>query len=89
MLIDPSMPSIRSNSNPIEIYSVVRVAQSKRVYKQWHLGESEFAKILQAGAPVLKIATTVGLARASGIAKAAFPLNLEADHATYEILWCY
>ena len=52
-----------------------------------HLGESEFCQdyILQAGAPVLKIATTVDWQERQVLVKAAFPLNLEADYATYEI----
>jgi len=50
------------------------------------LGESEFCQdyILQAGAPVLKIATTVDWQERQVLVKAAFPLNLEA-YATYEI----
>jgi len=63
------------------------VAQSKRV-RAAALGNLSFAKILQAGAPVLKIATTVDWQERQ-VLKAAFPLNLEADYATYEILRCY
>jgi len=46
---------------------------------------SEFCQdyILQAGAPVLKIATTVDWQESGS--ESAFPLNL-ADYATYEIL---
>ncbi|MEH2323568.1 MAG: alpha-mannosidase [Nostoc sp.] len=56
-----------------------------RVVRQ--LGESEFCQdyILQAGSPVLKIATTVNWQENHVLVKAAFPLNLEADFATYEI----
>jgi alpha-mannosidase len=52
-----------------------------------HLGESEFCQdyILQARASVLKIATTVDWQERQVLVKAAFPLNLEADYATYEI----
>ena len=51
------------------------------------LGESEFCQdyILQAGSPVLKIATTVDWQERQVLVKAAFPLNLAADYATYEI----
>jgi alpha-mannosidase len=51
------------------------------------LGQSEFCQdyILQTGSPVLKIATTVDWQERQVLVKAAFPLNLEADHATYEI----
>jgi alpha-mannosidase len=56
-----------------------------RVVRQ--LGQSEFCQdyILQAGAPLLKIATTVDWQERHVLVKAAFGLNLEADYATYEI----
>ncbi|MBE9000154.1 alpha-mannosidase [Nostoc sp. LEGE 12447] len=56
-----------------------------RVVRQ--LGESEFCQdyILQAGSPLLKIATTVNWQENHVLVKAAFPLNIEADFATYEI----
>jgi alpha-mannosidase len=56
-----------------------------RVVRQ--LGESEFCQdyILQAQSPILKIATTVDWQERQVLVKAAFPLNLEADYATYEI----
>ncbi|WP_193194730.1 alpha-mannosidase [Nostoc sp. MG11] len=56
-----------------------------RVVRQ--LGESEFCQdyILQAGSPLLKIASTVNWQESQVLVKAAFPLNLEADFATYEI----
>jgi len=56
-----------------------------RVVRQ--LGESEFCQdyILQAGSPLLKIATTVNWQENHVLVKAAFPLNVEADFATYEI----
>ena len=56
-----------------------------RVVRQ--LGQSEFCQdyILQAKSPVLKIATTVNWQERQVLVKAAFPLNLEADYATYEI----
>lgn len=51
------------------------------------LGRSEFCQdyILSAGSPVLKIATTVDWQERHILVKAAFPLNLQADFATYEI----
>jgi alpha-mannosidase len=51
------------------------------------LGESEFCQdyILSAGVPLLKIATTVHWQESHVLVKAAFPLNIEADFATYEI----
>lgn len=56
-----------------------------RVVRQ--LGESEFCcdYILQERSPILKIATTVNWQERQVLVKAAFPLNLEADFATYEI----
>lgn len=56
-----------------------------RVIRQ--LGESEFCQdyILQAGSPLLKIATTVDWQERQVLVKVAFPLNLKADNATYEI----
>ncbi|WP_017316134.1 alpha-mannosidase [Mastigocladopsis repens] len=56
-----------------------------RVVRQ--LGESEFCQdyILQMHSPVLKIATTVDWRERQVLVKAAFPLNVEADFATYEI----
>jgi alpha-mannosidase len=56
-----------------------------RVVRQ--LGESEFCQdyILQAGSPVLKISSRVNWQETHILVKAAFPLNVEADFATYEI----
>jgi alpha-mannosidase len=56
-----------------------------RVVRQ--LNHSEFCQdyILQAGSPLLKIATTVNWQETHVLVKAAFPLNLSSDRATYEI----
>ncbi|MBW4614076.1 MAG: alpha-mannosidase [Desmonostoc vinosum HA7617-LM4] len=56
-----------------------------RVVRQ--LGESEFRQdyILQTGSPLLKIVNTVNWQENQVLVKAAFPLNVEADFATYEI----
>ncbi|RUR75532.1 alpha-mannosidase [Chlorogloeopsis fritschii PCC 9212] len=56
-----------------------------RVVQQF--GNSEFCcdYILQAASPILKIATKVDWQERQVLVKAAFPLNLEADFATYEI----
>lgn len=56
-----------------------------RVVRQ--LGASVFCQdyILQTGSPLLKIATTVNWQENQVLVKAAFPLNLTADFATYEI----
>ncbi|MFW6296810.1 MAG: alpha-mannosidase, partial [Halothece sp.] len=51
------------------------------------IGNSEFCQdyILDIDSPILKIATTVNWQEESVLVKAAFPLHLEADFATYEI----
>ncbi len=56
-----------------------------RVVRQ--LGESEFCQdyILPANSPMLKIASIVNWQENQVLVKAAFPLNVEADFATYEI----
>ncbi len=56
-----------------------------RVVRQ--LGDSEFCQdyILQMRSPILKIATTVNWQERQVLVKAAFPLSVEADYATYEI----
>jgi alpha-mannosidase len=56
-----------------------------RVIRQ--LGKSEFTQdyILPAGSPLLKIATTVNWQENQVMVKTAFPVNIQADFATYEI----
>jgi alpha-mannosidase len=56
-----------------------------RVVRQ--IGQSEFCQdyILEVGSQLLKIATTVNWQERGVLVKAAFPLNLTADFATYEI----
>ncbi|MBD0346111.1 MAG: alpha-mannosidase, partial [Coleofasciculus sp. Co-bin14] len=56
-----------------------------RVVRQ--LGRSQFYQeyILSLDSPILKIATTVDWQERHVLVKAAFPLNLEANYATYEI----
>jgi alpha-mannosidase len=61
------------------------IEQRLRVVRQ--IGKSQFCQdyILQTGSPVLKIATTVDWQERGVLVKAAFPLNLKAESATYEI----
>ncbi|MFB2980089.1 alpha-mannosidase [Microseira sp. BLCC-F43] len=61
------------------------IEQRLRVVRQ--IGQSQFCQdyILQTGSPVLKIATKVDWQERGVLVKAAFPLNLEAESATYEI----
>lgn len=56
-----------------------------RVVRQ--LGQSHFCQdyILDTESPLLKIATTVDWQERHVLVKAAFPLNVEANYATYEI----
>ncbi|NJO27604.1 MAG: alpha-mannosidase [Richelia sp. SL_2_1] len=75
---------------PLELKSIEWLEQGLlqnrlRVVRQ--LGESEFIQdyILQAASPILKIATKVNWLERHVLVKVAFPLNLEASFATYEI----
>lgn len=56
-----------------------------RIVRQF--GSSEFCQdyILAAGSPVLQIASVVDWRERHVLVKAAFPLNVEADFATYEM----
>ncbi|MCY7393345.1 MAG: glycosyl hydrolase-related protein, partial [Leptolyngbyaceae cyanobacterium CAN_BIN12] len=58
-----------------------------RIRVERKIGQSIFYQtyILQQGSPVLKIQTYVDWQERHVLVKAAFPLNLEADFATYEI----
>jgi alpha-mannosidase len=62
-----------------ELRSRVRVVRT--------IGKSEFCQdyILEKGSAILKIKTTVDWQENQVMVKAAFPLNVEADFATYEI----
>jgi alpha-mannosidase len=86
--IDPSYaehPLPATSLKSIEVLEQGPVQHRLRVVRQ--LGESEFQQdyILQAGSPLLKIASTVNWQENQVFVKAAFPLNVEADFATYEI----
>jgi alpha-mannosidase len=61
------------------------IQQRLRVVRQF--GQSEFQQdyILQMRSPILKIATLANWQESQVLVKAAFPLNLKADFATYEI----
>ncbi|MBD2522166.1 alpha-mannosidase [Nostoc sp. FACHB-133] len=86
--IDPNYaqhPLPSTNLRSIQWLEQGPVQSRVRVVRQ--LGESEFCQdyILQAGSPLLKIATSVNWQENHVLVKAAFPLNIEADFATYEI----
>ncbi|MEH2169826.1 MAG: alpha-mannosidase [Nostoc sp.] len=86
--IDPNYaqhPLPSTNLQSIQWLEQGPVQSRVRVLRQ--LGESEFCQdyILQASSPLLNIATTVNWQENHVLVKAAFPLNIEADFATYEI----
>ncbi|MBD2598444.1 alpha-mannosidase [Nostoc spongiaeforme FACHB-130] len=86
--IDPNYaehPLPATSLKSIQVLEQGPIQHRLRVLRQ--LGESEFCQdyILQAGSPILKIATTVNWHENQVFVKAAFPLNVEADFATYEI----
>lgn len=86
--IDPNYaqhPLPATNLQSLQWLEQGPVQSRVRVMRQ--LGESEFCQdyILQAGSPLLNIATTVNWQENHVLVKAAFPLNVEADFATYEI----
>jgi alpha-mannosidase len=86
--IDPNYaqhPLPATNLQSIQWLEQGPVQSRVRVVRQ--LGESEFCQdyILQARSPLLNIATTVNWQENHVLVKAAFPLNIEADFATYEI----
>ncbi|WP_138502412.1 alpha-mannosidase [Nostoc sp. PA-18-2419] len=86
--IDPNYtqhPLPPTNLLSIEWVEQGAVENRLRVVRQ--LGESEFCQdyILQADSPVLKISSRVNWQENQVLVKAAFPLNIEADFATYEI----
>ncbi len=62
-----------------------KLRQRLQVVRQ--LGKSRFEQeyILEAGSPMLKISNTVDWQESHVLVKVAFPLNLEADVASYEI----
>ncbi len=59
----------------------------KNVMVERRIGQSVFSQtyLLERESPVLKIQTAVDWKERHVLVKAAFPLNLEADYATYEI----
>ncbi|MBD2385568.1 alpha-mannosidase [Cylindrospermum sp. FACHB-282] len=86
--IDPNYaqhPLPPTHLKSIQWLETGRVQTRVRVVRQ--LGASEFCQdyILQAGVPLLKISTTVNWQENQVLVKAAFPLNITADFATYEI----
>jgi alpha-mannosidase len=86
--IDPNYaqhPLPPTQLKSIEWIELGQVQQRLRVVRQ--LGESQFCQdyVLAAESPVLKIDTTVDWQEQHVLVKAAFPLNLEANYATYEI----
>jgi alpha-mannosidase len=86
--IDPNYtqhPLKEAELKSIELLESGEIQTRLRVIRQ--IGISEFHQdyILEAASPILKIATTVNWQERHVFVKAAFPLNIEADFATYEI----
>ncbi|MBD2295628.1 alpha-mannosidase [Anabaena sphaerica FACHB-251] len=86
--IDPNY--ITKPLPPTELKSIQwlehgKIQQRLRVVRQ--LGKSEFFQdyILQTASPILKIKNTVNWQENQVLVKTAFPLNLNAEFATYEI----
>ncbi|MBE9050321.1 alpha-mannosidase [Nostocales cyanobacterium LEGE 11386] len=77
--LPPAKLSLISHLEQGELRSRVRVVRT--------IGKSEFLQdyILEKASAVLKIQTTVDWQENQVLVKAAFPLNVEADFATYEI----
>ncbi|MBH8554823.1 alpha-mannosidase [Nostocaceae cyanobacterium CENA357] len=86
--IDPNYtqhPLPATNLKSIQWLEQGLVQSRVRVVRQ--LGDSEFCQdyILPTNSPMLKIASIVNWQENQVLVKAAFPLNVEADFATYEI----
>ena len=86
--IDPNyknhpLPSAAVQS--IEVMEKGSVQTRVRVIRT--IGKSDFCcdYILQCASPMLKVVTTVDWQESQVLVKAAFPLNIEAEFATYEI----
>jgi alpha-mannosidase len=86
--IDPNYEQHRLPAAQLKsVEWVERGALRSRLRVVVQLGESVLRQdyILDVGLPVLKIATTADWKERHVLLKAAFPLNLEADCATYEM----
>jgi alpha-mannosidase len=59
--------------------------QRLRVVRQWRQSVFQQDYVLDWGSPILKIETQVDWQETHVLVKAAFPLNLSANHATYEM----
>jgi alpha-mannosidase len=86
--IDPNYaqhPLPEPQLKSIELLEEGKILTRLRVIRQ--IGISEFHEdyILEATSPILKISTTVNWQERHVFVKAAFPLNIKADFATYEI----
>jgi alpha-mannosidase len=86
--IDPdynTKPLPPSQLKSIQWQEYGEIHQRLRVVRQ--IGKSEFCQdyILEVGSPLLKITNTVNWQESQVLVKTAFPLNLQAEFATYEI----
>jgi alpha-mannosidase len=86
--IDPNYtqhPLPEAQLKSIELLEEGEIQTRLRVIRQIGISDFHSDYILEAASPILKIATTVNWQERHVFVKAAFPLNIEADFATYEI----
>ncbi|MDJ0795614.1 MAG: alpha-mannosidase [Calothrix sp. MO_167.B12] len=86
--IDPNYQKSPLPSAALESIEVLESGSVQtRVRVMRTIGKSEFCcdYILQSQSPILKVATTVDWQESHVLVKAAFPLNLQSEFATYEI----
>jgi len=82
-------PKYAHYPNSIEIYSVVRAWLSQTRVRCAAWVNLSFAKITSSKLERRFLKSPLLTGKASGIGESRFPLNLEADYATYEFLRCY
>jgi len=85
--IDPDYAKHPLPVELVRIYAGVQNALETQIWVERKIGRSLFrqAYILQNHSPILRIKTEVNWQERHVLVKAGFSLNIEADHATYEI----
>jgi alpha-mannosidase len=71
----------------VRLYHTIQRTSEICIHVERKVGQSTFLQdyVLQKGSPILEIRTRVDWRERNVLVKAAFPLNLKADYATYEI----
>ncbi|HEY9895872.1 MAG TPA: glycoside hydrolase family 38 C-terminal domain-containing protein, partial [Candidatus Sericytochromatia bacterium] len=71
----------------VRLYHAIQRTSEICIHVERKVGQSTFLQdyVLQKGSPILEIRTRVDWRERHVLVKAAFPLNLKADYATYEI----